>query len=334
MSHPNIKPELIRWACERSGAKASGLKDRFPKLAQWQQGIIQPTFKQLEDFAKATLTPLGWFFLPAPPVEVLPMPDFRTVGDQSVGNPSAALLETIYAMQRRQEWLKDYLMEEDAPVLEFIGSCDLQMSSLEVAAKIRNTLGLQSGWSKGLATWEDALLALRRAAESAGIMVVSNGIVGNNTHQPLDPEEFRGFVLCDNHAPLVFINGADAKAAQMFTLAHELAHLWLGNDGLFNLDASKPSSSETERFCNAVAAEVLVPQSELTAVWAKLGQNSNRFAQLAKHFKVSPIAAARRALDAGYVTQAEFFTFWKQYKEESMSRKQNKKALPEFLGEI
>ena len=114
MSRVALNKDLIRWAVDRSGQEESALVERFPKLPQWEAGEVQPTFKQLEDFAKATLTPFGAFFLPSPPQEKLPVPDFRTMRDQRPRRPSAALLETIYQMQRRQDWMREYLLEEGA----------------------------------------------------------------------------------------------------------------------------------------------------------------------------------------------------------------------------
>jgi Zn-dependent peptidase ImmA (M78 family) len=150
---------------------------------------------------------------------------------------------------------------------------------------------------------------LRRAVEDKGVLVVINGVFGNNTHQALDPEEFRGFVLCDRHAPLIFINGADFKSAQMFTLAHELAHLWLGKDGVFNLQDLQPSADAIEKFCNRVAAEVLIPSHELEACWPQARGAADPYTALARRFKVSPIVAARRVLDHGLISRAKFFAF-------------------------
>ena len=209
--------------------------------------------------------------------------------------------------------------------MPFIGSVTLATSPAVAAVAVRETLGMVGGWAEEHATWTEALLGLRRAAEAAGIMVVINGVVGNNTHQPLDPDEFRGFVLCDAYAPLVFINGADAKSAQMFTLAHELAHLWLGKDGVFNLLDMETSGDEVEKFCNRVAAEVLVPTAELHTCWAVEGRKAEPFHALARRFKVSPLVAARRALDAGLVTRADFFQFIKAYREDER-RKAAKEA--------
>lgn len=325
MHRANIKPELIRWACERSGETMATLTHKFPKLEQWLSGKVSPTRNQLEDLSSATLTALGYFFLSQPPVDKLPVPDFRTVNDRPVKRPSAALLETIHAMQRRQGWMHDYLIEEGAEPIPFIGSVTRDADPARVAEDIRKTLGIGNGWAINHRTWEDALLGLRRAAENIDILIVINGIFENNTHKTLNPEEFRGFVLCDSYAPLIFINGADAKSAQMFTLAHELAHLWLGEDGVFNLPDLRVSSATVEEFCNKVAAEVLIPTSELLECWPIKKEKPNPFLAIAQHFKVSPIVAARRALDARLISEGLFFQFLRAYKTQEANRRRSTK---------
>src|SRR5260370_42384655 len=100
----SIKPELIRWAIKRSGLPFGELVERFPNLEQWQLGDKQPTLKKLEEFAPRTMTPFVYLFLPEPPVEKLPLPDFRTVGDKPIDRPSPNLLDTIHDMQCRQDW--------------------------------------------------------------------------------------------------------------------------------------------------------------------------------------------------------------------------------------
>lgn len=316
-----VKPELIRWAIERSRLPAEELKETFPKLDQWRRGERMPTFKQLERLAKKTMTPLGYFFLDKPPDETLPVPDFRTVGDTPLTRPSPDLIDTIHSMQRRQQWMREYLINEGQEPLDFVGSAKNSRNVVSLAARIRETLGLNVDWAEGHSTWEDALRTLRHSAERIGILVAASGIVGLNTHRSLDPQEFRGFVLCDDYAPLIFVNGADSKSAQMFTLAHELAHIWLGQGGLFNLIQMMPHPDETERFCNQAAAEFLVPAHKLKERWAEARAKSGPFYEIARTFKVSPVVVARRALDLRLISRAEFFAFYERDQEEWQRRK-------------
>jgi Zn-dependent peptidase ImmA (M78 family) len=324
MSKVAVKSDLITWARERSGVPGSALRKRFPKFQEWERGEAQPTLRQLEAFAKTTSTPLGYFFLPNPPEERLPIPDFRTVPGAEAQRPSPNLLETIQTMQLRQGWMREFLLEEGEEPLAFVGCVRLQDDANGVAARIRETLSLSGNWARVQSTWTEALKTLRETIGTIGILVTVNGIVGNNTRRKLDVNEFRGFVLVDEYAPLVFVNGADAKAAQMFTLAHELAHLWLGRGGVFNFENLQPVSNEVELFCNHVAAEFLVPAESIGQVWTAAEQADEPFQFLAKEFKVSPLVAARRALDLRLIPRQEFFDFYQRYQEDE--RRQKRKS--------
>ncbi len=207
MARVSIQPELLQRARDRSGLPPDIIYLKFPKLGDWESRTAQPTLKQLEAFARATRTPLGMFFLQAPPDLELPIPDFRTVGDQPVPKPSPDLLDTIYAMQRRQQWLREYLVESDATPLAFIRSFDTHANPTEVAASMRATLRIGDDWAQQVQSSSDALWLLRSAIEEARIFPVVNGIVGNNTHQKLDHQEFRRFTLIDEFGPLIYING-------------------------------------------------------------------------------------------------------------------------------
>src|SRR6185369_6748084 len=221
----DIKPELLTWARERAGLETAALTHRFPKLEAWQKGTVTPTLKQVEDFAKATHTPVGFLFLKEPPVEEIPIPDFRTIRNKAISRPSPDLLDMIYVCQQRQEWYRDFARSERASALSFVGSASLNNSVETTAEIMRHALGFDIEERRRIPTWSDALRIFIAQADEAGIMVMCSGVVLNNNTRRLDPEEFRGFALSDSHAPLVFINGADTKAAQMFTLAHELAHI-------------------------------------------------------------------------------------------------------------
>lgn len=309
----NVKPELIRWALERSGRSAQTLSRTLPRIGEWEQGTTQPTFRQLEQLAKKTWTPLGYFFLSEPPEERLPIPDFRTVGDTPIQRLSPNLIDTLHTMQRRQTWMREYHIEMGQERVSFVGSARTTEDVHHVAKRMRDVFGMAEGWASRIGTWTNALSILRESAEAVGVMVVINGVVGNDTHRKLDPAEFRGFVLSDDYAPLVFVNGSDARSAQMFTLAHEFAHLWIGEGGIFNLPDLQPSTDRVEQFCNKVAAEFLMPADELTEFWPSAKAAAERFQVVAKQFKVSPIVAARRALDLKLIATAEFLQFFRSY---------------------
>lgn len=328
----SINPELIRWAVARSGRSAATLARTLPKIAEWELGLTQPTLSQLEKLAKKTWTPLGYFFLPEPPEERLPVTDFRTVRDKPIPRLSPNLIDTLHTMQRRQAWMREYLLEMGHEPLPFIGSARTSDEISAVAQRIRRILGIADGWASLISTWTEALSVLREAAEAAGIMVIINGVVGNNTKRKLDPEEFRGFVLSDAHAPLVFLNGSDARSAQMFTLAHELVHLWMNEGGLFNLPELQASSHKIEQFCNKVAAEFLVPARELKRFWPEVKSNPEPFQAIARHFKVSPIVAARRALDLGLIGSQAFFEFFNAYQDDERRKAAAKKGGGDFYN--
>ncbi len=320
MTRVPVPPKMLRWACERAGYDVSDLATRIPQLRAWFRRERQPTLKQLEKLAKATHTPLGYLFLPEPPDERLPVPDYRTVVGTAQRRPSPDLLDTLYTMRRRQDWLRESLVESDVEPLAFVGTAGLTDEPDAVGREMRRTLGLGGGWAAGVRTWQDAVSELRRTIEHLGVMAVINGVVGNNTHRRLRVDEFRGFALTDPYAPLIFVNGADAKSAQMFTLAHELAHIWLGTEGLSGFESLLPGGSDVEDWCNAAAAELLVPAGELRTRWRKVGREASRFETLAQVFKVSPIVASRRALDLNLVDRSTFFEFYEHYVGRELTR--------------
>ncbi len=318
-----VNPNLIKWAIVRSGLSMEILREKFKKIDSWIDGEKEPTFRQLEDFAKKTMTPLGFLFLNDPPLdyETIQIPDFRTLGDTKITRPSPNLIETIRTMQGRQQWIKDLSIEDGGTKVALVGSASASDNPRTLAQHIRQDLQLSPEWAETLGSWEDGIKVLRNAIEARGILVFSNSVVGLNNNRALDPEEFRGFVLCDSHAPLIFVNSADTKSAQIFTLAHELVHVWIGRDGLFNLIGMAPSSDVIERFCNNVAAELLVPEHTLREIWPTAKSSNNPFALIARRFKVSPIVAARRAQSLGMITKAQFLVFYERDRTEWQKRK-------------
>jgi Zn-dependent peptidase ImmA (M78 family) len=315
MSRVAVNKKILDWVLDRSGLTLADLKDKFPKLDQWMTGQKHPTFRQLESLAKSTFTPLGFFFLKEPPKERLPIPYFRSLGDEKSFNPSPDLLETIQTMQRRQSWLREFLVDQGQEALSFVRSAQPNEPPSLVSQRIRKALALEAGWADLQLSWTKALRVLREAIEDAGILVIVNSVVGNNTHRKLNTDEFRGFILIDEYAPLVFVNGADGRAAQMFTLAHELAHVFLGSSAAFDLREMSPAKEPMEQICNRVAAEFLVPEKQIRQIWTSVRSNPERFQLLAGRFKVSELVAARRVLDLGIIKKGDFLTFYHDYLE-------------------
>jgi len=224
--------------------------------------------------------------------------------------PSLDLIDTLKSMRLRQQWMREFLTSEGAEPISFVGRARRDMPISDIVEILRDALGLTVDWAADVPNWESSLHKLVTAAEQAGILVVVNGIVGFNSHRPLDPEEFRGFALVDNYAPLIFINGKDSKAAQMFTIAHELAHIVLQQSAIFDLRNMQASEEPTEQLCNQVAAEFLVPSERLR----KYFNVTVPFHILARRFKVSELVIARRALDLGLIKRVQFFEFYKAYR--------------------
>jgi len=308
-----VKPDLLRWARERSRLDPDALEQRFPRLADWERGKPSPTLKQLERFAKATHTPVGYLFLQAPPVERVPIPDFRTVGNVHIERPSPDLLDTVYICQQRQEWYRDFARSEGDETLPFAGSARLTSDIEATAESVRHALGFDVEERRRLPTWTDALRRFIEQADALGVLVMVSGVVGSNNRRKLNPQEFRGFALADDLAPLVFINGADTKAAQMFTLAHELAHIWLGRSAVSDAQAAWLPEHEVERWCNRLAAELLVPLAVVRAEYEPNNPLGDEINRLARRFKVSTLVILRRIHDAGGLNQDQL---WQVYREE------------------
>ncbi len=303
MLRVEVKPEMLRWACERAGFDLAELAHRIPQVSAWEHGETHPTLKQLERFAKATRTPVGFLFLQEPPIERIPIPDLRTVGGGRIERPSPDLLDTVYICQQRQEWYRDFARSIGEESLLFVGSADVSSDVEATAAGMRSTLGFDLDERRRFPTWTEALRRFIEQADGLGVLVMVSGIVGSNTRRRLDPDEFRGFALADDLAPLVFINGADTKAAQMFTLAHELSHLWLGESALSDVGPLSSPSQRTEAWCNRVAAEFLLPLDALREAYREGAEIRPEGDRLARMFKVSTLVILRRIHDAGGITR-------------------------------
>lgn len=298
-----VAPQMLTWARARSGRGMEAFSAKFPKLPDWETGELLPTFRQLEAYARATHTPIGFFFLPSPPVETLPIPDFRTIRDIQVLTPSPDLLDTIYICQHRQDWYREFAESEGAQPVSIVGSLTSKVEPIAAASILRDILGFDLEGRRTYSNWTQALGGLIDRAENLGILVMISGIVGSNTHRVLNPEEFRGFALVDSLAPVIFVNGADTKAAQIFTLAHEIAHVALGQSAVSRPDLERSDTgSGAEQWCNQVAAEILVPIASITGAFDQDVDLSGELDRLARLYKVSTLVVLRRIFDSGQIS--------------------------------
>ena len=306
VAYAQINPANLRWARERAqlseAALAKKLRVEEQKLIAWELGQARVTFKQAQDFAKQTLIPFGYLFLNIQPVENLPIPDLRTIDNEHNPRPSAELIKMVHTIIERQEWYKDYLRQEQRLDRNpYLGRFTSQQPASAIVADMRNVLHIPTHPERG--SWEDYYRDLIKKIEDIGILVMRQGDLGHYT-KPLNVKEFRGFALFDPLAPIIFINQADAPSARLFTLIHELAHIWIGQSGVSD---AKPNTNRAEEvLCNAIAAEFLVSAGEFLTYWQALPDWQLNLPVLEAIFHVSRWVLARRALTLQKITQQQY----------------------------
>ena len=304
-----INPSVLAWALDNSRLSrsdvASKVKVKPEKLALWEQDRqAPPPFAKAQALAKILRVPFGYFFLPDVPDDELPLPDFRSL-EQSY-RPTPEFLQLLNDVLVKQDWYRDYLRESKGrpSKLKFVDSFDISARVGDVAIDIRNTLSITPELRNGIGSWTEYLSTLTRHAESAGILVMRSSVVGHSTKQQVSTKEVQGFAITDSIAPVVFVNSGDFKAAQIFTFAHELAHVWIGQSAITNPDPTELGDNKIEAFCNQVATAVLVPRSEFLSAW---DAGPPTLQSLARRFWVSTLVVLRRARELDRLTDAEFF---------------------------
>ena len=310
--HVEVNPEVLNWAVEYSQKGMGAFRKKFPKFDQWLNQTVQPTVGQLEQLANFAHVPFGYLLLPCvQEISVAPITDFRTrnraVQEQNVYSPE--LRDTIFAMRERQDWLRDYKKRQGYQPVSFVGQMQKDMPDMDFVRKMHQALQAADNWRDVLSSKDDAFRYFLGLVEMTGVVVFVNGVVGNNTSRKLSVQEFRGFALVDPYAPLIFINGADAPAGRLFTLVHELVHIFLGQDGL---------DDGNEAFCNRIAARFLVPQTDFEAQWFALNRD---FDALERFFKVSKLVLYRVALSYGKISKEEWQALTEVYYKEINKRK-------------
>lgn len=296
MATVQVSPAVLKWAAIQAGRSVEEIA-----------GLVSPrdmqkilagglTEAQAIRFSKLTTVPLGLLFLPKPPsARETPIADFRTPAEREpLGREFFEVFDDIAL---KQDWYREYLLANEVAPVSFIGKFARNKASDEtIAASIRERLGISRADREAVATPEQHFALLAAKSEEAGILVFKNSVVGNNTRRHLSERQFRGFAIADDLAPVIFVNGADAPNAWVFTLAHELAHLWLGESGIS--DVRHNSVVASERRCNRIAAEFLLPRAEFIEAWSSApGSPTDRVDLLRRRFCVSSLVVAFRASD-------------------------------------
>lgn len=321
MSEALITPDVLAWARQRAEISleqlATSLKVQVDKVQKWEQGEKKPTFLQAQKIAKIFQIPFGYLFLQTPPEESLAIPDLRTFRNEPIGELSPEFKSLLNDIILKQKWYKDYILENDGEEKFFLQQFTINSNKIDIINNINQILNLNDSIGKSLER-RTLLNKLTKKIEKLDILVMKNGIVGSNTHKPLNTSEFRGFAIYDRFAPLIFLNSKDTLSAQIFTLIHELVHLWIGESGVSLLDLNH-TDNEIELFCNDITAEILVPKTLLDTYWNDSLDFEEHYEELASIFSVSTLVILNKLYGFKYI---DFETYNKYTKIEAEKFKQ------------
>jgi Zn-dependent peptidase ImmA (M78 family)/transcriptional regulator with XRE-family HTH domain len=309
-----VNGDMLKWGRERAMLTqervAQTLRASVDEVEAWEASQSRITLKKAMDFARAVHIPFGYLYLSSPPKDLLPIPDLRRRGTMAPSSTSVDFRDVVQDVTLKQQWFRSLKIAEGADPLPFVGKFDISAPINVVAKDIRDTLGFDAESRRATRGAADLLRFLVGKAEEVGILVMRSGVVGSNNTRKLSVSEFSGFVMSDSVAPVVFVNVNDSSTAQVFTCIHELVHIWIGKSGISTLDTDPDALNmpDTEEFCNAVAAEVLIPESEFQESWRT---TRHSIEAMASHFRVSQQVALRRAHDLNALSDNEFFRLWR-----------------------
>jgi len=242
-----VNPEILKELASLKPDAYNRMRGKYPKSEKWLFGEDYPTYNQLIELSKIFNVPFGYFFFKELPKYEVPQVLYKTIENNHF-KPSEELLDTIKFAQRVQDWAKDILLELGNDKIDFCGKYKSNFDLNAIVNELKVIFDVKEGWVKSKRTWKDAFRYLVDKAEEKGIIVLVNGGVGNNTHRKLNVNEFRGFVLYDDIAPVVFINNNDTLSGKIFTLIHAVVHILIGEN---------TPDNEIEKFCDKCAAEFL-----------------------------------------------------------------------------
>lgn len=303
-----VTPKVLGWARERAGLSILEVAKKFKRAQEeieaWETGQIKPSIAQARRLSELYKRPLAVFYLPEPPIEFDTLRDFRRLPKEDrIFN--RGLLELIRTAFEHQWWIKEFMEEEGVSKLPFVGSATINDNPLEVASQILEKFEITPDEQCKAPSRYYALKLWIEKVESKGVFVFRNGSI--------DLQDCRGFVLSDSIAPFIYLNSDDADVAQLFTLVHEIAHLWLNISGISNLgyigSFVSNDDSEVEIFCNKVASDALINLDRFMIEIKKLNISLNikeKIEKLSRVFKVSEEAISRKLLQVKYISKDDY----------------------------
>ncbi|MCX6271028.1 MAG: XRE family transcriptional regulator [Bacteroidetes bacterium] len=291
-----ITPNVLKWAREsaRISLETAAAKVSVPseRLKEWEEGESQPTIRQAQILARAYKRPFALIFLPDVPRDFQPLQDYRKMGSKSLGTASIFIMREI---RQKQTWISEVYEENKEEKLPFVGRFDITANPNQVAEDILRTLGIVPAAYKS----DNPISEWISKAEAKGIFISRTSFI--HSRLKLDSDEIQGFAIADPYAPFVFINSDDWNAPQLFTLVHELAHIWIGKSGISN-DISPEIEDRgkfhpVELFCNEVAANALIPLAIISNLEKSTFSSSREVFKIAKVLGISSFAFLVRALN-------------------------------------
>ena len=300
-----ITAKVFKWA--RESAKiteeiaASKVAVSIDKFKEWENGEDYPTIRQAQTLAKAYKRPFALFFLPDVPTDFQPLQDFRKTGSKELSTSSIFIIREI---QQKQAWISEVNEDNNENRVPFIGKFTIKDNPELVANDILTTLNINPLNYKS----NDPIIEWIDKAESHGVFISRTSFI--HSRLKLDSNEIQGFAIADNFAPFVFINSDDWNAPQLFTLVHELSHLWIAETGISNdVEPSIKNAGDCnpiELFCNEVAANALMPKEFIDSLDSKAFDNAKEVFKNAKMIGVSSFALLVRALNLNIISLSAY----------------------------
>lgn len=303
----HISPPVMQWARMKAGfdvfTAADKLKRPYEEIEKWESGEKKPTIAQVREAAKLYQRPLAVFFLTEPPTDFDVLRDYRHLPGTEGAKYSTNFLFLQRQIQDKFLWAREYLVSGGAEDLPFVGSATLDDDVAELARRIKNEINIDYSLQIGAKTALNALNYWVFRVEESGINVLSS--------RDFPCQDARGFVISDGIAPFIYLNSNDTHTGQLFTLAHELSHVWLGNSSITTIEdmANKVNNNIVELFCNRVASHLLVERPLLRSLFNETDSSNpifNRISYVSKRLNVSNEVVARILLDDNAINAEEY----------------------------